>query len=79
MGIINGTPFAKDYDEFMNRYDLYNISDQETLKKIVLSLNNYDKFSMGQVKSEDFGIRTIVEQNWMIIKLLDSINKKLKK
>lgn len=79
MGILNGTSFAKDYDEFMNRYDLYNISDQETLKKIASSLNDYDKFSMGQVKSEDFGIRTLVEQNWMIIKLLDSINKKLEK
>lgn len=79
MGIINGTSFAKDYNDFMNRYDLYNISDQETLKKIISSLNDYDKLSLGQVKSDDFGIRTLIEQNWMIIKMLDSINKKLEK
>jgi len=79
MGIINGKSFNQDYEELIKKYDLYNISDQKTLKEIIFMLNNFNNINLGQVQSDDPCLRTIVEQNWMIIKLLDSINKKLEK
>ncbi len=79
MGIMGGKPLEKDYEELMDRYDLHDISDKKTLQRIISMLNNNNQISLGQVHSDDFGIRTIIEQNWMIIKLLDDINKKLEK
>ena len=79
MGLINGKPFQQDYKELMDRYDLYNISDQKTLEKIISLLNDFNGIGLGQVKSDDHCLKTLVEQNWMIIKLLDDIKKKLDK
>lgn len=79
MGIVNGKPFNQDYEELIKKYDLYDISDQKTLKEIIYMLNNFDNIKLGQVQSDDPCLKTLVEQNWMIIKLLDSINKKLEK
>lgn len=79
MGIMNGKSSKQDYEELIKKYDLYNIDDQKTLKEIICMLNNFDNIKLGQVQSNDPCLRTIVEQNWMIIKLLDNINKKLEK
>lgn len=79
MGIMGGIPFEKDYEEVISRYELKDIAGQTVLDKIIHMQNNLNNISLGQIKSNDPCLTVLVEQNWMIIKLLDSINKKLDK
>lgn len=72
-------------DELMKRYNLEDLSpkDKESVKLISMGLAGTGLIHLTSSKAEDVAklslLEALVDQNWIIIKLLNEINEKLDK
>ncbi|MDD2952513.1 MAG: hypothetical protein PHC95_05035 [Parabacteroides sp.] len=79
---------ARETNELMNRYGLETLSesDKASIRKIIADLSGLGLMKAGILlggKAEDTAklgyLSALVEQNWIIIRQLDQLNKKLDK
>ncbi|ATB52723.1 hypothetical protein [Caldibacillus phage CBP1] len=85
MGIFSpkGTKFTA--DDYIEKYGLNNLSEQEIIRKIAKDLaeSGMTKETLSgkanvHLEAQILYLETIVEQNWLILKQLEKLNNNLK-
>ena len=83
MGIFSpkGNKITK--EDYINKYDIGNLSNQDVIQRIAESMATSgltkdtlsDKANI-QIASQVLYLETLVEQNWLILKQLEKLNSK---